>query len=66
MEARPPSDVSANVLVPLRTCERVLDALRHYDMRDGAIDALVVEVERARSKLLVELYGEGVKYEPEP
>jgi hypothetical protein len=57
VEAGPPSKISTGVLVPLRTCERVLDALRRYEERDAAVDALVAEIERVRSNLLSELYG---------
>jgi hypothetical protein len=32
-------------------------------MRDGAIDALVTEIEAARAKLLVQLYGGGPSHE---
>ena len=57
MEAGPPSERTGGPLVPLPTCERVIDALRRYDERDSAIDALQAEVERARERLLLELYG---------
>jgi hypothetical protein len=57
VEAGPPSEFATSVLVPLRTCERVLDALRRYDERDAAVEALAAEIERARAKLLSELYG---------
>jgi hypothetical protein len=57
MEAGSSPDRPGSRLVPLHTCERVLDALRRYDERDSAIDALEAEVERARERLLLELYG---------
>jgi len=60
--ARPSSDVVADLHVPLRTCERVLDALRCYDETDAAIEGLIVEIERARALLLERLYGGAVSY----
>lgn len=46
-----------DIVVPLTTCERVLDALRRYEERDTAIDVLVADIERARTELLARLYG---------
>ena len=39
----------------LNTCERVLDALRRYDRRGAAIEALVDDIIRARGDLLTQL-----------
>ena len=50
-----------NILVPLETCERVLDALRRYDERDAAIDVLIEDIEEARAGLLARLYGRSVE-----
>lgn len=46
--------------MPLETCERVLDALRRYDKRDAAIEALAADIERERARLLALLYGRDV------
>jgi hypothetical protein len=49
-----------NILVPLDTCDRVLDALRRYDERDPAIEVLIEEIEEIRANLLAQLYGRAV------
>lgn len=46
-----------NIVAALNACERVLDALRRYEDRDSATDALAREIEGARSALLARLYG---------
>jgi len=47
----------SRILTALDTCERVLDALRRYERRDAAIDALVDDIIEARSELLTQLYA---------
>jgi uncharacterized small protein (DUF1192 family) len=53
-----------DLITPLNTCERVLDALRSYDERDEAIDALIAEIEAVRAGLIDALYGRSAADEP--
>lgn len=49
----------SKIVAALNACERVLDALRGYDRRDAAIEALIEEIVRARSHLLGQLYTDS-------
>jgi hypothetical protein len=46
----------SKIVTALNTCERALDALRGYDRRDAAIEALVNDIIRTRGDLLTRLY----------